>query len=80
MNSTELAALLFPFDPNTDRIVFYATTIAYSLTAMWNVVAISYKLTKKCVQFRCSERSPFTKLEEVSVVPANGHEIQVEPK
>ena len=42
MNSTELASLLFPFDPNADRIVFYATTIAYSLTAMWNVITISY--------------------------------------
>ena len=42
MNSTELASLLFPFDPNTDRIVFYATTIAYSITAMWNVITISY--------------------------------------
>ena len=87
MNSTELASLLFPFDPNTDRIVFYATTIAYSLTAMWNVIAISYRLSKKCVQLRCTKHSiepTFTKLVEVSVVPPEsrepqtGHEIRAE--
>ena len=79
MNSTELASLLFPFNPNTDRIVFYATTIAYSLSAMWSVVAISYKLSKKCVRL-CRAKHPFVKLVDVSVVAPDesGHEIVVE--
>ena len=88
MNSTELASLLFHFDPNADRIVFYATTIAYSITAMWNVITISYRLSKKCVQLRCAKHSiepTSTRLVGVSVIPPNeprepqtGHEIRVE--
>ena len=54
---------------------------------MWNVIAISYRLSKKCVQLRCTKHSiepTFTKLVEVSVVPPEsrepqtGHEIRAE--
>ena len=75
MNSAELASLLFPFDPETDRIIFYGTTIAYSVTALYNVLLISCRMLKRCVPKRTEV--PFTKLTSVCV-PQRGHEIIVE--
>ena len=77
MNSTELASLLFPFDPETDRIIFYGITIAYSVTALYNVLLISCRMLKRCVPKRTEV--PFAKLTSVCVEsPQRGHEIIVE--
>ena len=50
MNTTELASMLFPFDPDTDRVIFYGTTIAYSVTAVYNIILISCRLAKRCLK------------------------------
>ena len=80
MNSTELASMLFPFDPNTDRVIFYGTTIAYSVTALYNVLLITCRVVRRCIPKR--SEVPFAKLTSVCVEAANapqkGHEIRVE--
>ena len=84
MNSTDLASLLFPFDPETDRIIFYGTTIAYSLTAMYNIMLITCRLARRCIPKRSSVEVPFAKLSSVCVEQPNrqedpkGHEITTE--
>ena len=85
MNSTDLASLLFPFDPETDRIIFYGTTIAYSLTAMYNIMLITCRLARRCIPKRSSVEVPFAKLSSVCVETQpqpdptpKGHEITTE--
>ena len=77
MNTTELASLMFPFDPETDRAIFYGTTMAYSVTALYNIMLITCRILKKCIPKRESKEVPFPKLTNV-VVEQKGHEITTE--
>ena len=74
MNTTELASLIFPFDLETDRITFYGTTMAYSVTALYNIMLITCRVLKRCTPKRGSTEVPFAKLTNV-VVERKGHEI-----
>ena len=74
MNTTELASLIFPFDLETDRIIFYGTTMAYSVTALYNIMLITCRVLKRCTPKRGSTEVPFAKLTNV-VVEQKGHEI-----
>ena len=80
MNTTELASLMFPFDPETDRMIFYGTTMAYSVTALYNIMLISCRVLRRFVPKRPSVEVPFSKLSSVVVEPAKqtGHEITTE--
>ena len=81
MNSTELASMLFPFDPKTDRVIFYGTTFAYSLTAMYNIMLIACRVVRRCIPKRPSVEVPFAKLSSVCVEQPKdpkGHEITME--
>ena len=77
MNTTELASLMFPFDPETDRMIFYGTTMAYSVTALYNIMLISCRVLRRCIPKRNSVEVPFTKLSSV-VVESKEHEITTE--
>ena len=78
MNTTELASLIFPFDPETDRIIFYGTTMAYSVTALYNIMLITCRVLRGCIPKRGSTEVPFAKLTNVVVDPPKGHEITTE--
>ena len=78
MNTTELASLIFPFDLETDRITFYGTTMAYSVTALYNIMLITCRVLKRCTPKRGSTEVPFAKLTNVVVEPPKGHEITPE--
>ena len=85
MNSTELASMLFPFDPESDRVIFYGTTIAYSLTALYNIMLITCRVVRRCIPTRRSVEVPFAKLSSVCVEQPKdptpkGHEITTEYK
>ena len=75
MNTTELASIMFPFDPETDRIIFYGTTMVYSVTALYNIMLITCRVLKKFVPKREPKEVPFAKLTNVVVEPPKGHEI-----
>ena len=76
MNTTELASLMFPFDPETDRVIFYGTTMAYSVTALYNVMLITCRVLRRCIPKRGSTKVPFAK--QTNVVVDSGHEITTE--
>ena len=78
MNTTELASLIFPFDPETDRMIFYGTTMAYSVTALYNIMLITCRVLRRCIPKRNSKEVPFAKLTNVVVEPPKGHEITTE--
>ena len=81
MNSTELASMLFPFDPESDRVIFYGTTIAYSLTALYNIMPITCRVVRICIPKRPPVEVPFAKLSSVCVEQPKdpkGHEITTE--
>ena len=78
MNTTELASLIFPFDPETDRIIFYGTTMAYSVTALYNTMLITCRVLRRLIPKRGSKEVPFAKLTNVVVEPPKGHEITPE--
>ena len=69
---------MFPFDPETDRMIFYGTTMAYSVTALYNIVLISCRMLKKCIPKREFKEVPFSKLTNVVVEPPKGHEMTTE--
>ena len=75
MNTTELASIMFPFDPETDRIIFYGTTMAYSVTALYNIMLISCRMLRRFVPKQEPKEVPFAKLTNVVVEPPKGHEI-----
>ena len=84
MNATELASLIFPFDPETDKVLFYGATMAYCATGFYNILVISSRILKRCIPKRESKEVPFAKLTNVIVEqPAErseskGHEITSE--
>ena len=78
MNVTELASLLFPFDPKTDMVLFYASTMACCVTGFYNILIISSRILKRCIPKRESKEVPFAKLTNVIVEPSKGHEITPE--
>ena len=69
MNTTELASLIFPFDPETDRMIFYGTTMAYSVSALYNIMLITCRVLRRCIPERGSAEVPFAKLTNVVVEP-----------
>ena len=79
MNTTELASLMFPFDPETDRVLFYGATMAYCATGFYNILVISSRILKRLIPKRGSKEVPFAKLTNVIVEPpSKGHEITPE--
>ena len=62
---------------DTAQNIFYGTTIAYSVTALYNVLLISCRVVRRCIPKR--SEVPFAKLTSVCVeAPQRGHEIVVE--
>ena len=78
MNATELASLMFPFDPETDTVLFYGATMAYCATGFYNILLITSRILKRCIPKRESKEVPFAKLTNVIVEPPKGHEITPE--
>ena len=84
MNATELASLMFPFDPRTNNVLFYGATMAYCATGFYNILVITSRILKRCIPKHESKEVPFAKLTNVIVEqPAEqketkGHEITSE--
>ena len=85
MNATELASLIFPFDPETDKVLFYGATMAYCATGFYNILVITSRILKRCIPKRESKEVPFAKLTNVIVEQpskerseSKGHEITSE--
>ena len=85
MNATELASLMFPFDPRTNNVLFYGATMAYCATGFYNILVISSRILKRCVPKHGSKEVPFAKLTNVIVEQppkkeseSKGHEITPE--
>ena len=67
MNTTELALLMFPFDPKTDLVLFYGATMAYCLTGFYNILVISSRIVKRFIPKQDYKEVPFSKLTNVVV-------------
>ena len=82
MNTTELANLMFPFDPKTDLVLFYGATMAYCLTGFYNILVISSRILKRFIPKQDYKEVPFSKLTNVVVEPKEpsrgGHEVTTE--
>ena len=88
MNATELASLMFPFDPRTNNVLFYGATMAYCATGFYNILVISSRILKRCssIPKHGSKEVPFAKLTNVIVEQppkeqtkeTKGHEITSE--
>ena len=88
MNTTELASLMFPFDPKTDLALFYGATVAYCLTGFYNILVISGRIIKRFIPKQEFKEVPFSKLTNVVVEPPSsevkrssrreGHEVTTE--
>ena len=88
MNATELASLMFPFDPRTNNVLFYGATMAYCATGFYNILVISSRILKRCIPKHESKEVPFAKLTNVIVeqppkerskeTESKGHEITSE--
>ena len=81
MNATELASLMFPFDPRTNNVLFYGATMAYCATGFYNILVISSRILKRCIPKHESKEVPFAKLTNVIVEqPPKGPKEQSESK
>ena len=81
MNATELASIMFPFNPETDRVIFYGTTMAYSVTVLYSFMLMTCGAVRRCIPKRKSKEVPFAKLTKVIVEPPaeqKEHEITSE--
>ena len=87
MNATELASLMFPFDPRTNNVLFYGATMAYCATGFYNILVITSRILKICIPKHESKEVPFAKLTNVIVEQpkertkgseSKGHEITSE--
>ena len=67
MNATELASLMFAFDPRTNNVLFYGATMAYCATGFYNILVITSRILKRCVPKHGSKEVPFAKLTNVIV-------------
>ena len=67
MNVTELESLMFPFDPRTNNVLFYGSTMAYCATGFYNILVISSRILKRCIPKHESKEVPFAKLTNVIV-------------
>ena len=81
MNATELASLMFPFDPRTNNVLFYGATMAYCATGFYNILVISSRILKRCIPKHESKEVPFAKLTNVIVEqPPKERSKETEPK
>ena len=78
MNATQLASIMFPFDAETDRVIFYGTTMGYSATVLYSLTIMMYKMVKKCISKQDPKEVPFAKLSNVIVEPPKEHKITPE--
>ena len=80
MNATELASLMFPFDPRTNNVLFYGATMAYCTTGFYNILVILSRILKRCIPKHESKEVPFAKLTNVIVEqpPTKEHKITSE--
>ena len=72
MNATELAELMFAFDPKTDLVLFYGANMGWCVTAFYNFGLIACRVLNRFIPKHEIKDDPIAKLTNVIVEQRKG--------